>query len=234
MKIGFLPLYLALYDKVSPDTRPRVQAFADQTAQDLRHLGFEVVQSPICRVKEEFRNAVETFRKENVQGIVTLHLAYSPSLESADILAESGLDIVMLDATPDEEFSFEDTGKLMFNHGIHGVQDLANLLCRKKKLFCIEAGHTEQSDVLARLQSRLKGIHAAWTMRHIRVGSAGGEFDGMGDFRFDVKDLPMEIIPYTEQKVTPEEIHREVLLDQDRFIHGTYDKELYQQTLEDN
>ena len=66
MKIGFLPLYLALYDKVSPDTRPRVQAFADQTAQDLRHLGFEVVQSPICRVKEEFRNAVETFRKENV------------------------------------------------------------------------------------------------------------------------------------------------------------------------
>lgn len=234
MKIGFLPLYIALYDQVCPAIRPEMQAIADNTAQRLNQKGFQVVQAPICRVEEEFRAAVELFKKEKAFCIVTLHLAYSPSLESAKILAESGLEIVMLDTTPDFCFGFDDTKRTMYNHGIHGVQDLANLLCRQKKRFYIEAGHMDESDVLDRLGARLKGLYAAEVMRHARVGSVGGRFAGMGDFCFDRKDLPMEIISYTPQSVTEEEIDQEAALDQDRFIHGNYDQDLYRKTLADS
>ena len=40
------------------------------------------------------------------------------------------------------------------------------------------------------------------------VGAVGGEFAGMGDFRFDPKDLPLEVVPYTPQQVSEEEALR--------------------------
>ena len=234
MKVGFLPLYIELYDKVRSDVRSTMQENADKTAQKIRELDVEVVQAPICRVKSEFAAAVELFKKENAECIITLHLAYSPSLESADVLAESSLDIVMLDITPDKAFSFGDLDKLMYNHGIHGVQDLANLLLRKKKLFQVIAGHIDQPSVWHNLRVTLSGIHASTAMRKIRVGSVGGEFAGMGDFRFDLKDLPMEIVPYAKQEVSDAEVQQEMALDQERFIHGEYDKDLYKQTVKDS
>ena len=46
-------------------------------------------------------------------------------------------------------------------HGIHGVQDMCNLLVRNKKQFFIEAGHYKESDVIERVINRVKGIKIA-------------------------------------------------------------------------
>ena len=225
MKIGFLPLYIALYDRTNPECRPTVEAFAETAAARLRERGFEVAAAPVCCVRAEIEAALARFREAGAHAVVTLHLAYSPSLEAADALAACDLPLAILDTTPDFEFGYGDAAaKLMFNHGIHGVQDLTNLLLRRHKVFAIEAGHMDHSDVLDRLAARLRAADAAWHMRRARVGAVGGEFAGMGDFRFDLKDLPLDIVPYAPQQVSEEEARREAALDRERFVCGEFDE----------
>jgi len=70
----------------------------------------------------------------------------------------------------------------MFNHGIHGVQDMCNLLIRGKKPFVIEAGHWKKSDVLDRIVGRIRSARMASALQRSRVGQIGKAFAGMGDF----------------------------------------------------
>ena len=103
-KIGLLPLYLKLYDDIRPDLRKDFGPFMAAISEGFRNHGVAVSQGEICRVKEEFGKAVERFEREQVDLIVALHLAYSPSLESADILAASKVPLLMLDTTMDAAF----------------------------------------------------------------------------------------------------------------------------------
>ena len=182
-KIGLLPLYLELYDRILADRRALMQAFYNTVADGLRRQGLEVVAAPVCRLAPEFRSAIAAFEKAGVDAIVTLHLAYSPSLESAAALAATRLPIIVLDTTPDYEFGPQQApDRIMFNHGIHGVQDMCNLLLRNGKPFVIEAGHWRKSDVLKRVARRVVSARMASAMRRARVGRIGEPFQGMGDF----------------------------------------------------
>ena len=215
MKIGLLPLYLALYDKCRPDIADEIRSFSGKIAKKLEDNGFEVIVSPACRLKNEFAQAVELFENSNCQAVVTLHLAYSPSLESIDSLAGTSLPIVVIDTTPDFEF---DPSLIMPNHGIHGVQDMCNLLLRRKKPFLISAGHWEHSDCLERISRQLKSAAMAYRMTHARVGKVGGDFEGMGDFRVPEGTFNMEIVQYTPQpEPTAGDIEAEMARDKEMF-----------------
>ena len=157
--------------------------FHRQIVEALTHRGAEVITSPFCRLKPEFVDAISAFENADVDAIVTLHLAYSPSLESADVLSATKLPIVVLDTTPDFDFSHrQDPDAIMYNHGIHGVQDMCNLLIRRGKSFEIEAGHWQESEVLDRVLDRARAHRLAKAMRGARIGRMGESFDGMGDF----------------------------------------------------
>ena len=182
-KIGLLPLYIELYDKMLPDRRAGMQSFYNTIATGLRRQGLEVIAAPVCRLAPEFRAAIATFEKAGVDAIVTLHLAYSPSLESSAALAATRLPVIVLDTTPDYAFGpRQEPGRTMFNHGIHGVQDMCNLLLRNGKPFVIEAGHWQKSDVLRRVARRAVSARMAAAMGRARVGRIGEPFKGMGDF----------------------------------------------------
>ena len=182
-KIGLLPLYLELYDRMLPDHRAGMQAFLNTVADGLRRQGLGVVVAPVCRLAPEFRSAIATFEQAGVDAIVTLHLAYSPSLESAAALAATRLPVIVLDTTPDYEFGPRQAPeRIMFNHGIHGVQDMCNLLLRNGKPFVIEAGHWQKSDVLKRVARQVVSARMASAMGRARVGRIGEPFQGMGDF----------------------------------------------------
>jgi len=189
IKIGFLPLYVKLYDDGAPAMRDRINAFAKEIAELLKGKeDVEVIAADVCRLEEEFEEAVALFEKEKVDSIVTLHLAYSPSLESERVLKKTELPIVILDTTPNYAFTDdEDASAISYNHGIHGVQDMCNLLVRNGKQFFIEAGHYLESDVIDRVISRVRGIKIANEFRKSRVGTIGGAFRGMGDFRLPEK-----------------------------------------------
>ncbi len=195
MKIGLLPLYLELYDKISPPERRKpLEAFYASISSAFQRQGEEVVEVKICRLKLEFAAAIKKFEKAEVDAIVTLHLAYSPSLASAEVLARTRLPIIVLDTTPDYDFSpSQSPDRIMFNHGIHGVQDMCNLLIRNHKPFVIEAGHWKNSDVLDRVVSRVRSARIASALRRSRVGRIGNPFAGMGDFFVPVDVLKRKL-----------------------------------------
>ena len=227
MKIGLLPFYLALYDKVAPEAGKKSRLFADRIAESLRTRGFEVVQSPACRLEPEFAAAGRDFEAAGCQAIATLHLAYSPSLESIGPLSKTALPLVVVDTTPD--WDFDPATGIMPNHGIHGVQDFCNLLLRRGKPFLLSAGHWEKSDVLDRCAKQLRAAGMAWRIAHARVGKVGGDFDGMGDFRVPDGTFGMEIVEYTPQAAPTEaEIREELALDRERF---DWDEGMTEETL---
>jgi len=206
-KIGLLPFFLHLYENIcSQEELDEVKAFADVIRVEYEKRGVEVVLVESCCKQAQFEAAIHTFEQADVDAIVTLHLAYSPSLESIDALAATSLPLIILDTTPDFAFGFEqESERIMFNHGIHGVQDFCNLLLRHDKAFSLEAGHWKQSDVLDRTIALIKGSQAAALLTRARVGIVGTPFKGMGDFAipFDVlkREIGMEVISADSESV---------------------------------
>lgn len=183
-KIGYLPLYVEMYDKNSPSIRPRINAFCAEIGELLKAQNLEVISADVCRLKDEFEGAIALFEKEKVDCIVTLHLAYSPSLESCYALAKTKLPILVLDTTPTFCFDYRTAkSEVMYNHGVHGVQDMCCMLRRLKKEYSVFAGHYLQSNVIEEVANAAKAIASANKLKNgIKVGMIGKPFAGMGDF----------------------------------------------------
>ena len=194
IKIGLLPHYLELYDRNCSEFRAEMESFLPIIAAEFKKRGVEVATGRICRLAAEFAREIKSFETAGAQAIVSLHLAYSPSLESAKALKATKLPLIILDTTPDYEFS-PDTAplRIMFNHGIHGVQDMCNLLLRNGKDFIVEAGHWRKSDVFDRILQSLEAVCIADALRNSRTGLIGGPFKGMGDFSVPFDRLKKEI-----------------------------------------
>jgi L-arabinose isomerase len=235
-KIGLLPLYLELYDRLLPAYRARMEQFCREVAGSFEKRGVKVVTAPVCRLKGEFARSVQTLEKAGVDALVTLHLAYSPSLESASVLAGTHLPIIVLDTAPAEVFGPDQSpDEIMYNHGIHGVQDMCNLLIRNGKPFAIEAGHWTKSDVIDRVIGRLPGARMAARLATARVGLVGKPFAGMGDFAVTPECLRKSIgaqvviarparLAKLVKQVPATEVRREMAADAKRFDLAKLDK----------
>lgn len=182
IKIGFLPLYVKLYDDVGVDRKPLEKFYEEVAVRFEKDFGLEVIRGGICRLKDDFFKTIGEFEKEGADVIVTLHLAYSPSLECADALIKTELPVVVLDTTESYEFSpSTDPDALMRNHGIHGVMDMCCLLGRGNKKYSVVAGHIN-GDVLKRAFDHIRASVASRALCGSRTGVIGGRFSGMGDF----------------------------------------------------
>ena len=228
MKIGYLPLYIKLYDDIGVQ-RDAVQNFYEETTEMFKNNGLEVVTVDFCRVKPEFEAAVALFEAEKVDAIVTWHAAYSPSLESIEALANTKLPIIVFDSTPTLTFDMQqDPVEIDANHGIHGVMDMCSMLKRHEKAYAIAAGHYKESDVIKRVCGLVRGAVAATALSKMKVALFGGSFHGMGDFAVSAKEMkkrfgveilniaPKEIASYVKT-ITDEEIAEEIQKDKERF-----------------
>ncbi|MBX3178333.1 MAG: hypothetical protein KF886_13315 [Candidatus Hydrogenedentes bacterium] len=228
-RIGLLPLYLKLYDSALPELLGAIEPYHHAVTATFKDADVEVVEAPVCRVLDDVAAAVADLERRGVDLIVTLHLAYSPSLEAVGPLVETRLPILMLDTTPDASFGRDtDPVRLLYNHGIHGVQDLASVLRRRGKDYWVVAGHLDNPDVMTRAAAIARGARAASQLRKSCALRIGPRFDGMGDFR--VADLELygslgiavdqiEAATLTEdvRAVTDEEVEAELAADAKRF-----------------
>jgi L-arabinose isomerase len=163
--------------------KPELAKFSDVIARRLEKAGCEVVVAPVCRIQPEFRAAVAQFDKGAVDGIVTLHLAYSPSLEAIDALEKTKVPILALDTTPDTAFGPKAGNKELFrDHGIHGLQDLTSVMLRRGRPYSVICGPCDDPKLYARAASWARAAKAARLLQTLRVGVMGKPFRGMGDF----------------------------------------------------
>ena len=183
MKIGFLPLYIALYDKTGPQQRVRHNAFCEDLIKKFEGHGLDVVASEICTLKPQFEKAVADFDTAGVDAIVTVHLAYSPSGEYYEVLSKTKLPIIVLDTTVTDDFSQnQQMDEISYCHGIHGVMDMCCMLKRNGKSFAICAGHVDNEGMWDKLVGYVKAAASAKAFCNSTVGVVGGKFDGMEDF----------------------------------------------------
>ncbi len=241
IKVGYLPFYIELYDKSNPHTRDPMVAHMNMMVSMLESQGIEVVMADeVCRLQPEFQRAVDKFNAEDVTAVITQHLAYSPSLESIDALLQLKAPIIVLDTTP--SYSLIKTANyekgIMPNHGIHGVQDMCNLLKRNGKPYYICAGHALHSEVISEVAGMCRAAAVAKAYQTARVGSVGGSFAGMGDFLISDEryrqDIGAEVFRMTGEvvreyldKVTNEEVEEEIARDAERFTIEIGDAEGY-------
>lgn len=199
-------MYLKLYDDTTSTAREAFQPLMERISDGFKAEGVHVQTAPICRVAGEFGAAVSSFEKAAADMIVTLHLAYSPSLEAADALCRSSLPVLMLDTTMDLSFGCGVAPeRIMYNHGIHGVQDLASVLKRRGKFYRVVAGHMDEYDPVPRAADMAKAAMGATTMKHTRALRLGVPFAGMGDFA--VPDVVMaEVIGIKTEQISPDEL----------------------------
>ena len=230
IKAGMLPFYLKLYDDTLPDLRDGFNGFMQRISEALETRGVTVQRAPICRVAGEFKEAVSRFEQEGVDCIVTLHLAYSPSLESIDAFCASKLPIVILDLTMDESFGTSvEPARLMYNHGVHGVMDFASMLRRRRRAFDIVAGHGADPETLDRAVELIRGAAAAQALQKSHVLRVGKAFPGMGDFSVDeavlaerlgihVRQLDLAALDAAVETVLDAAVEKEVAEDRERFV----------------
>lgn len=228
-RAGLLPFYLKLYDDLNPELRAGFAGFIAAIADALRARGIAVETAPICRLAAEFQGAVDRLESADVDCIVTLHLAYSPSLEALDAFCRTTRPIVILDATMDAEFGRGvSPDRIMYNHGVHGVMDFASMLRRRGRSYEIVAGHGAAPRTLDRAADLVRAAFAARRLRGSRVLRVGPPFIGMGDFAVagDVLEgvlgihadqVGVEALDEAVQRVTDAAVQREVALDQERF-----------------
>ena len=194
--------------------------------------------APVCRLEPEFRGAIYGFEKAGVDAIVTLHMAYSPSLESSTALAATRLPIVVLDTTPTYAYGpQQNPEELLYNHGIHGVQDMCNLLLRNHKAFQIEAGFWEKTDVLDRVAAWVRAARLASAIRQSRIGQLGPPSRVWGFCRsravlaktLGVKTIVAgpEAVPSLVAKVTKKAVETEMAADREQFMVENLDPELH-------
>ena len=228
-KIGLLPLYLKLYDDKLPEYRAGFDPLLTTVEQGLTAHGATVIAAKVCRVTAEVKAAVALFEKQDVDCVVTVHLAYSPSLESAPVLARTKWPLIVLDTTLDANFGpTVDPARIMYNHGVHGVMDLASLLRRHGRPFEIVAGHLTESNVLQRVAGLAEAAVVARRLRGARALRVGPSFKGMGDFAVEAEALRcalgirVEQVGLAEltgamQAVKPAEVAAEMAQDRQRY-----------------
>lgn len=221
IKIGFLPLYIKLYDDSNINKTDLVE-FYDKIAKLFEENGISVIKSDVCRVEKEFKESVKNFEKEGADAIVTLHLAYSPSLECIDALSSTKLPIVVLDTTEayglSKEYSID---PVMYNHGIHGVMDMCNLLKRRGKKYAVCAGHLNDGKVIKKTIDCVRAAVSANSLKGSKTGIFGTSFKGMGDFLVTDDEMKerfgVEQIHFTDEEmanafnsITEEQVSKEI------------------------
>jgi len=226
---GLLPFYLKLYDELLPDVRNGFDGFVKRIAVALEARGITVRAAPVCRIKDEFANAIRQFEQDGADCIVTLHLAYSPSLEAIEVFCQTRLPIVILDTTMDAEFGLNvSPKKIMFNHGVHGVMDFASMLCRRKRPFELVAGHDADPRTLDRAGDLVRAACGAKALRGSRILRVGAAFAGMGDFAvaeevlasklgISVRQIGLEALDAAVRKICDAEVAAEVAEDRKNF-----------------
>ncbi len=226
--IGLLPLMLELYDRSAPDLKPRQAEFARQVA-DVLGSDIDIAVHDVCNTREQVEAVVGQSETDGCDGIVVLHLSYAPSLISASALTRTDLPLLLLNTTPAPRLGPDLVRTdIMENHGIHGVQDLANILLRAGKKYHIVAGHMSDPSVA---DKAVRWCHAAMATRFwrkMRVGRIGDPFEGMGDFSVDLTALQSVVGPQVflvspnevaelAQAVAADHVLAEVAEDRERF-----------------
>ena len=171
-KLGLLGLMFELYDRW-PDLKPMMAQFVAELVNTLSPFA-ELDFPGICSTREQVDNAITHFESDGKDLIVIVLLTYAPSHIALPALTRTQLPLLIFNTQQlpgvTLNTSSMDTTK---NHGMHGVQDLANVLLRAGRKFHIVTGHYKDERTVAEVKSWCNAARTVGFLRHMRVGLLG-------------------------------------------------------------
>jgi L-arabinose isomerase len=191
-QVGLLCLMLELYDLV-PNLKPRMAEFADVLVQTLTP--FAAVDFPgICNTRDEVDRAVAGFEVGDKDLILVVLLTYAPSHIALPALLHTRLPFVILNTQQLLSITPQVTSQqTLENHGMHGVQDLCNVLLRSGRDVRMVTGHYLDDDFQSEVAAWCKAARAARFLRQMRIALMGYPMEGMGDFGIDQTALLAQV-----------------------------------------
>ena len=189
-QVGLLALTLELYETLAPDMRSgREKWLQDAVLPALSSIADVNFKKTVYR-REDIDAMVCQLEHEGVDALLVICLSYSPSQLSLPALQRTNLPIVVWNTQElfgvDEGF---DGAKMIANHGVHGTQDLCNVLLRSEVKFEYVTSHLHDADALDSLEDLFVAAAAVSRLRRARLGLMGYPFPGMGDLGLDTTHL---------------------------------------------
>jgi L-arabinose isomerase len=189
-KVGLLALTLELYETLAPELRPDRENWVRRKLLPALSAQAEVLFERAVFRAEAIAVALGHFEAAQADAVVVVLLSYSPSQIALPALKRTRLPILIWNTQElravDESYGLPD---LIANHGVHGTQDLANVLLRSGVRFHYVTTHLEDPHPLDELADFLAAAAAVRRLRSARLGMLGYPFPGMGDFAVDTTHL---------------------------------------------
>ncbi len=185
LRVGMLLPIADLYHRLWSDIDYALQRLAGGVAERLRSAGLDVLCSSAVSVPEQAAAACADFDNNRVDLILVAFAPYCPSGVLAPALVQSRIPVLLwpmqslLRLDPQEY----DAEAIKLNHGVHAVQDLANVLGKTAKPFGVIHGHHEQSDFLGRLTPWVQAGRIIRAMQNANPVQVGGHFEHMLDLQ---------------------------------------------------
>lgn len=228
-KIALIGLTAELYQRKIPDLVKDLSSFSHELKRVVNNFA-EVIHIPVVYTKQQMEEAYLKLEKEEIEGIILVFLSYSPSLIITPILKKYRNIPVLLWNTQklsviDEKFRAYDTS---LNHGMHGIQDTANVLFRENIEFSLVTGHYKNKDILVDIKKWCKAAYVAKLLKKVKIARIGGRFKDMGDFLIPderitlllgpkIVEIPVEEIAKESLKIKDNEIEKVMESDRREF-----------------
>jgi len=226
-RVGLLGLMFELYNRY-PELKPAMAGFAEEVAEVMSP--FADVSFPgVCNTRAQVNEAVAKFEGEKVDLLMVMLLTYAPSHIALPALLRTSLPILMFNTQ--QEFAITaDTqpGVTLKNHGMHGVQDLSNILLRSGRDFQIVTGHYKDEKALGEVKTWCDAARVVTFMRGVRIGLLGYPMEQMGDFAVDetallaqigveVQRIPMKLVADMAADAPDDAIAGQMAADRESF-----------------
>ncbi len=185
-KVGLLALTLELYETLAPALRRQREEWVRASVLPaLRPLADVVFPGAVFR-RRDVEAAVARFEAQGADALLVMLLSYSPSQSALPALKRTTLPLIVWNTQ--ELFAVDDAfdvPKMIDNHGVHGTQDLCNVLLRSGVKFEYITSHLRDEAGISGLGNFFAAAAAVRRLRRARIGLLGYPFPGMGDFALD-------------------------------------------------
>lgn len=189
-KVGVLALTLELYETLVPDLRVQREKWLRDKLLPALAPSADVVFDKAVFTRADIDAAVAALEARGVDALLVVLLTYSPSQLALPALLRTHLPIIVWNTQEltavDGDFT---TAAMIDNHGVHGTQDLCNVLARSGVAFEYVTSHVDDDAATAELTDFFAAAAAVRKLRAMRVGLLGYPFPGMGDFAVDTTHL---------------------------------------------
>lgn len=185
-KIGIMPgmaeLYFRLWSQQMCDS---LVVLTKDIAGELSSDSLEITVSDVVSSKDEVAAACRKLCDDRIDLLVVALAPYCPSGVLAPPLTKLDVPVLLWPMQTMEKLEPEkyDLNVIKFNHGVHAVQDLANVLRKNDRAFGILHGHWRQDGFLDELDRWVRAGRAVRAMVNCNPVQVGGHFKDMLDLQ---------------------------------------------------